>query len=108
MFEPPMSGEYFYGAMRKRAPAARFGKIAGPPVLRGTRATGRIARLLVGQGHGFIRLTDEGEVFFHRADVEENTAFNDLRIGDTVTFELFQDTVSGARALHVARRDPAR
>ena len=103
-----MSGEYFYGAMRKRAPAARFGKVSGPPALRGTRATGRIAKLFIGQGHGFIRLTDEGEVFFHRADVEEDTAFNDLQIGDTVIFELFEDTVSGSRALHVARRDRAR
>ena len=29
---------------------------------RGTPATGRIVRLLVGQGHGFIRLSDEREV----------------------------------------------
>ncbi len=67
-----------------------------------------LAKLFIGQGHGFIRLTNEREVFFHRADVKEGTAFNDLQIGDTVTFELFEDPVSGSRALHVARRDPAR
>jgi cold shock CspA family protein len=99
-----MSGEYFYGAMRTRASAARSGKASGPPALRGQRTNGRIARLLVGQGHGFIRLTDERQVFFHRADVVDGTAFNDLRAGDPVTFELFEDAVSGARALRVGRR----
>jgi len=102
-----MSGEYFYGTMRKGAPAGRSRKGFGPPDLRGTCAVGRIAKLFVGQGHGFIRLANERDVFFHRGDVEENTAFNDLRVGDTVTFELFEDSVSGARALRVGRRhDP--
>ena len=82
--------------MRKRVPAGR----PGPPDLRGTRATGRIAKLFVGQGHGFIRLARDREVFFHRGDLVEGTAFNDLRIGDAVTFELFEDAVSGARARH--------
>ena len=89
--------------MRKRAPAELFGK-PGPPDHRGTTATGRIAKLFIGQGHGLIRLANQREVFFHRADVQEGTAFNDLRVGDAVTFELFEDAVSGARALHVARR----
>jgi hypothetical protein len=35
--------------------------------------------------------------------VEEGTAFNDLDVGDTVRFELFEDAVSGARALRVIR-----
>lgn len=103
-----MSGEYFYGSMRKRAPAARSGKPCGPRDLRGQPATGRIAKLFIGQGHGFIRLTNQREVFFHRADVEDGTAFNDLHIGDAVTFQLFEDSVSGARALHVGRRDRPR
>jgi cold shock CspA family protein len=66
--------------------------------------TGRIVSILVGQCHGFIRLPDAREVFFHRADLEEGTAFNDLEIGDAVAFELLDDTVSGARALRVTRR----
>ena len=90
--------------MRNRVPAGR----PGPPDLRGTRATGRIAKLFVGQGHGFIRLARDREVFFHRGDLVEGTAFNDLRIGDAVTFELFEDAVSGARALRVGRRTRTR
>lgn len=70
---------------------------------RGEPATGRIARLLVGQSRGFIRLGDDQEVFFHRSDLRDGMAFNDLRVGDIVTFELFEDPVSGARALRVAQ-----
>ena len=102
-----MGDEYFYGAMRKRAPA-RQAKASGRPDLRGIRAAGRIAKLFIGQGQGFIRLADERTVFFHRGDVEEGTAFNELNIGDSVTFELFEDAVSGARALHVGRRSRPR
>ena len=69
-------------------------------------ATGRIVKLLVGQSHGFIRLADGREIFFHRADVREGAAFNALNVGDPVTFELLEDTVSGARAIRVNR--PAR
>ena len=64
--------------------------------------------MLVGQSHGFIRLTDKSEVYFHRADLQDGTAFNDLRIGDAVKFELLEDSVSGARALSVVRRKPSR
>jgi len=64
--------------------------------------------MLVGQSHGFIRLTDKREVYFHRADLQDGTAFNDLRIGDAVKFELLEDAVSGARALSVVRRRSSR
>jgi len=43
-------------------------------------------------------------VFFHRSDVRERAAFNDLSVGDAVTFELFEDDVSGPRALRVEPR----
>jgi|SRR5437867_11687373 len=99
-----MSREYFYGAARKPAAAARIASMDRRPDVRGTRATGRVARLMIGQGHGFIRLNNQRDVFFHRADVMEGTAFNALRVGDAVIFELFEDAVSGARALHVGRR----
>ena len=66
--------------------------------------TGRIVRILVGQGYGFIRLPNAREVYFHRSDLHEGTTFNDFRIGDRVTFELLEDAISGARALHVVRR----
>jgi cold shock CspA family protein len=102
-----MSGEYFYGAPRKGAPQ-RSGKTSRPGDVRGKPLTGRIVKLFVGQGHGFIRLTNEREVFFHRADLQEGTAFNDLHIGDAVKFELFEDAVSGARALRVVRHTRSR
>jgi cold shock CspA family protein len=59
-------------------------------------------------GHGYIRLTKDREVYFHRADLEEGTGFNSLRVGDVVSFELFEDAVSGARALHITRRPTPR
>jgi cold shock CspA family protein len=97
-----MSAEESNGVERQGTP-----KRSGMPPrndLRGKPATGRIAKILIGQGHGFIRLRDNAEVFFHRSDLCEGTAFNDLQIGDTVTFELFEDSVSGARALRIERK----
>jgi len=99
--------DYFYGAPRTQM-VKRPGKLSQPNEPRGIPSTGRIARILVGQGHGFIRLRDDREVYFHRSDSKDGTAFNDLRVGDRVTFELLEDAVSGARAvrvvLHAKRR----
>ncbi len=92
-----MSGEHFYV---KGAPA-RPGKPSRPNAPRGEPGTGRIARMMVGQGHGFIRLRDSREIYFHRGDLQEGCVFNDLQVGDTVSFELLEDPVSGARALRV-------
>jgi cold shock CspA family protein len=64
--------------------------------------------LFIGQGHGFIRLANAREVFFHRSDVREGTSFNDFSIGEAVTFELIEDQVSGPRALDVTPRRPRR
>jgi len=93
------------GAVRKVAPARKF-TAARPAEHRGTPSSGRIVTLFIGQGHGFIRLGSDREVFFHRSDVCEGTSFNDFAVGDAVTFELFEDHVSGARALRVERRRP--
>jgi len=60
--------------------------------------------LLIGQGHGFVRLASGREVFFHRGDLQEGTSFNALEVGDRVTFELLEDHVSGPRALCIERR----
>jgi cold shock CspA family protein len=95
--------EYFYGVARRAAPR-RKPAVSGPPERRGVSASGMIVRLLVGHGHGFIRLTDDREVFFHRSDVRDGTSFNDFVVGDAVTFELLEDPVSGARALRVRPR----
>jgi len=71
-----------------------------PPA--GTAASGRVVQLRVGQGDGFIR-TKTRDVYFHRADLDEGTAFNALHVGDRVTFALVEDAISGARAIRVAR-----
>jgi hypothetical protein len=42
--------------------------------------------------------------FIFIADLQAGTAFNDLEIGDAVTFELLEDAVSGARAARGAPR----
>lgn len=84
------------------------GKLNGPTERVGTPATGRIVRLLVGQCHGFIKGPRGREVFFHRADVGDATAFNALTVGDYVEFQLIDDAVSGARAVRVVRRGSAR
>jgi cold shock CspA family protein len=99
-----MKREYFYGARRKRASVVPAGPMPGPRHFQGTRVCGRVARLLTGQGFGFIRLANDRDVFFHRADLKDGTLFNDLNVGDAVLFELFEDAVSGPRALGVARR----
>ena len=94
-----MSPEYIYGAARRAASAP--GEPGRPTDLRGRPAAGHIAKILFGHGHGYIRLSDDREIYFHRSDSREGTAFNDLQIGDAVTFELLEDPVSGARALRV-------
>jgi cold shock CspA family protein len=102
-----MSGEYFYGTARK-VDRTRIEKPLRPTERHGTLTTGRIVKLLVGQGHGFIRVAADREIYFHRADVQEGTSINDLDIGDAVQFELFEDTVSGGRALRVRRHEKRR
>lgn len=74
--------------------------------LHGPSRSGRIVTLLHGQGHGFIRLADRRTVFFHRSDLREGMRFGDLAIGEVLTFELFDDPISGPRALRVQRRPP--
>ncbi|HEX7796749.1 MAG TPA: cold shock domain-containing protein [Vicinamibacterales bacterium] len=74
---------------------------AWPAKRRGPLCTGRIAKLLIGQNHGFIRVADSPDVFFHRSDLDDGTRFNDFAVGDVVTFELLEDAVSGARASRV-------
>ena len=79
-----------------------------PPERHGVASAGRIVKLVVGQSHGFIRLADRREIYFHRGDLPDGTSFNVLAIGDAVTFELLEDAVSGARALRVQQCRPQR
>ena len=59
------------GAARKTAPARQ--PAAKPPERRGVPRTGRIVTMVLGQGHGFIRLPSHRNVFFHRSDVRGQT-----------------------------------
>jgi cold shock CspA family protein len=97
---------------RARAPkkAARPAKapFVRPAERRGTPSSGRIVALVLGQGHGFIRPTNDLKVFFHRSDLCDGTSFQDLAVGDRVTFELLDDAISGPRALRVERRRSTR
>ena len=47
--------------------------------------------LFIGQGHGFIRLANDREVFFHRSDVLEVASLNDFAVIDAVQFHLLED-----------------
>jgi cold shock CspA family protein len=102
-----MNPEHFDSTTRRPVPKQSSSKASRPNEVRGTPSTGRIARLLIGQSYGFIRMRDKREIYFHRSDVLERTAFNDLSVGDAVKFELLDDAVSGARALRV-RPDKSR
>jgi len=64
--------------------------------------TGVVLRIVRGQSHGFIRTTEDREVFFHRSDVT-HSSFNDLATGDPVTFRWTDDITSGPRATHVRK-----
>jgi hypothetical protein len=70
----------------------------------GIPISGRVSRLRFGHCDGFIRLWNERDIYFHRADLQDSTTFNTLRIGDLVAFELIEDAVSGARGVRVSRR----
>lgn len=95
-----MRGEHFYGHLTVRKRAQVRGR---PAERRGIETTGRILKLLVGQGCGFIRLESDEVVFFHRSDVQAGISINDLAVGDAVTFDLLGDHISGPRAIRVRR-----
>ena len=91
---------------RRRPPARKApkgGTAASQPQRTGIPSTGTIVRLMFGQGHGYIRLADRREVYFHRGDVAEGTPFNEFAVGDKLAFELLEDKFSGPRALAVRR-----
>ena len=68
------------------------------PVYAGKQTKGRIKALTRGQASGIISTAD-GDVFFHKADFQGK--FWDLNVGDRVSFELLNDTISGPRAQNV-------
>ena len=66
------------------------------------REQGTVARLVTDRGFGFIRPAEgEGDLFFHRSAVEADR-FEDLRIGEAVTYEV-GNWLKGRRAEDVRR-----
>jgi cold shock protein len=64
--------------------------------------TGSIVRLVRDRGFGFIRAEDGQEVFFHATGVTGSTPYDSLTEGQTVTYDVEQDTRGrGQRAVNV-------
>ena len=70
---------------------------------RGRASTGKVSTITHGRGDGYVRETRGELLYFNRRDVLDGS-FNDLNIGDAVTFEVIEDTVSGHRAARVAKK----
>ena len=68
---------------------------------RGRVSTGRVA---IRRGRGGVICHAKADLFyFNRIGVLDGS-FNDLNVGDTVTFEVIEEHVSGHRAARVARK----
>ncbi len=67
---------------------------------RGSTVTGTI-KTLTDRNFGFIGVNDRDDVFFH-ASALQNTSFDDLRVGQTVEFDVERDPRGkGDRAANV-------
>jgi len=89
---------------RARVPRPIRGRAKGEKLdQRGRPTTGRVTRILYGQGFGFIHADGRRDVFFHRKDVVGG-AFNALAVDDDVVLELIEDALTGPRAVRVAPR----
>ena len=82
--------------MRTRTTPSHVGP--SKPVYAGKQSKGRVKGLTRGQGSGIISAPG-GDVFFHKTDFQGK--FFDLNVGDKVTFELLDDSISGPRAQNV-------
>lgn len=68
--------------------------------------TGTIARIVSDRGFGFIKPSDGGDdVFFHARSLEEGL-FDDLKEGESVTFDL-ENGPKGPAAVNVVRAEGA-
>ena len=61
--------------------------------------TGKIKKLIIDKGFGFIADTDGSDVFFHKTSLE-GVEFGDLVGNEEVEFEV-QQTPKGRNATHV-------
>lgn len=69
-------------------------------------ATGKIAKIIDDKGFGFITPNDGGDkdLFFHARSVVGETIFDDMREGDTVTYEV-ENGPKGLAAVDVEKSD---
>lgn len=67
-------------------------------------ATGKVARILVDKGFGFIRLDDGREAFFHKSEVQREPGFqfDQIQPGDEVECQVDLGP-KGLRAERVTR-----
>ena len=66
--------------------------------------TGTIAKIVSDRGFGFIKTEVEGDkdLFFHARSVVGDTVYDDLKEGDTVTYEV-EEGPKGPAAINVAK-----
>jgi CspA family cold shock protein len=68
-------------------------------------ATGTIAKMIEDKGFGFIKPeAGDKDLFFHARSVVGDTIFDDMREGDTVTYEL-EEGPKGLAAVDVEKID---
>lgn len=68
---------------------------------------GRVTQLSRGRLCGSIQAADGQTLFFHGRDLDR-VRYNDLEIGDPVTFDLIDDPISGNRAAKIRVTKTAR
>ncbi|MFN2581572.1 MAG: cold-shock protein [Candidatus Dormibacteria bacterium] len=62
--------------------------------------TGTVKKVVPDRGFGFITAEDGQEYFFHRSGVDASSTFEDLALGQGVTFDV-ERSDKGPRAAHV-------
>jgi cold shock CspA family protein len=87
----------------RRTPPPHRKKSGTAPPLKGQRMRGVITRILRGQSSGVLRADDDRVVYCHRSDLANDGSFNDLVVGDAVAFDVFEDRVTGPRALRLRK-----
>ncbi len=59
-------------------------------------------KTLTERGFGFIEIEGKEDLFFHANDLVEDVKFDDLKVGDKVSFELASSN-KGPKAANVAQ-----
>jgi len=62
--------------------------------------TGSVKKVVPERGFGFIAADDGAEYFFHRSGLDSSTIFENLSVGEQVTFDV-ENSDKGPRAREV-------